>query len=83
MIHDWTYARFPDPEYGEWFGYLHRDGRLSSRLKGNTYKGVFHVPRMELVCWKLMEEIKAGKNGHNRSSCGQAKHKAPGSMVIE
>lgn len=60
MIHDWTYPRFPDPEYGEWFGYLHRDGRLSSTLKGNTYKGAFHVPRMELVCWKLMAEIKAG-----------------------
>ncbi len=34
MIHDWTYARFPDPDYGEWFGYLHRDGRLSSTIKG-------------------------------------------------
>jgi N-acylglucosamine 2-epimerase len=59
MIHDWTYARFPDPEHGEWFGYLHRDGRRSSSIKGNTYKGAFHVPRMELVCWQLMEEIKA------------------------
>lgn len=58
MIHDWTYARFPDPEYGEWFGYLHRDGRLSSTIKGNTYKGAFHVPRMELICWQLMAEIK-------------------------
>ena len=59
QIHDWTYARFPDPECGEWFGYLHRDGRLSSTIKGNTYKGAFHIPRMELVCWHLMEEIKA------------------------
>jgi N-acylglucosamine 2-epimerase len=59
MIHDWTYARFPDPEHGEWYGYLHRDGRLSSRLKGNTYKGAFHIPRMELVCWQLMQEIRA------------------------
>lgn len=59
MIHDWAYARFPDAEHGEWFGYLHRDGRLSSTIKGNTYKGAFHIPRMELVCWQLMEEIKA------------------------
>lgn len=58
MIHDWTYARFPDPKYGEWFGYLHRDGRLSSTIKGNTYKGAFHVPRMELLCWQLMDEIR-------------------------
>ena len=27
-IHDWTYKFFPDPEYGEWYGYLHRDGRI-------------------------------------------------------
>lgn len=61
MIHDWTYARFPDREHGEWFGYLHRDGRLSVRLKGNTYKGAFHIPRMELICWQLMAEIKAAR----------------------
>lgn len=59
MIHDWTYARFPDPEYGEWYGYLHRDGRISSTLKGNLWKGPFHLPRMQLVCWRLLEEIKA------------------------
>ncbi len=60
MIHDWTYARFPDREYGEWFGYLHRDGRISSPIKGNWWKAAFHVPRMELTCWKLMEEIQRG-----------------------
>ncbi len=56
-IHDWTYARFPDPEFGEWFGYLHRDGRLSVPLKGNLWKGPFHVPRMQLVCWRLVETL--------------------------
>ena len=60
MIHDWTYARFPDPEYGEWFGYLHRDGRVSSTLKGNLWKGPFHMPRMQLVCWKILEEMRVG-----------------------
>ena len=24
---------FPDPEHGEWFGYLHRDGSISSTLE--------------------------------------------------
>jgi N-acylglucosamine 2-epimerase len=57
QIHDWTHARFPDPEYGEWFGYLHRDGRLSSRLKGNIWKGPFHIPRMQWYCWQLLEEM--------------------------
>jgi len=59
MAHDWTYRYFPDPEFGEWFGYLHRDGRLSSRLKGNLWKGPFHIPRMQLQCWKILEQIKS------------------------
>ncbi|MCA9263327.1 MAG: AGE family epimerase/isomerase [Planctomycetales bacterium] len=57
LIHEWTYTYFPDPEYGEWFGYLHRDGSLSSRLKGNLWKGPFHLPRMQLVCWRLLETM--------------------------
>ncbi len=61
MIHEWTYAHFPDPQYGEWFGYLHRDGRVSVSLKGNLWKGPFHMPRMQLVCWQILEEMRAGK----------------------
>jgi N-acylglucosamine 2-epimerase len=57
MVHEWAYAHFPDPEYGEWYGYLHRDGSISTRLKGNTWKGPFHLPRMQLYCWKLLEEL--------------------------
>jgi len=57
QIHDWSYAHFPDPEHGEWFGYLHRDGTVSSQLKGNHWKGPFHMPRMQLVCTQLLEEI--------------------------
>lgn len=57
QIHDWAYAHFPDSEYGEWFGYLHRDGSLSSTLKGNLWKGPFHLPRMQLTCWKILETM--------------------------
>ena len=57
MIHDWAYAHFPDPEHGEWFGYLHRDGRLSVPLKGNLWKGPFHLPRMQLRCWQILEQM--------------------------
>ena len=49
-------SRFADEEHGEWYGYLHRDGRVSVPLKGNLWKGPFHLPRMQLVCWKLIEE---------------------------
>lgn len=48
-IHDYQFSLFPDPEYGEWFGYFHRDGRLSSSLKGNQWKSAFHLPRMLLI----------------------------------
>jgi N-acylglucosamine 2-epimerase len=58
QAHDWSYAHFPDREHGEWFGYLHRDGRISVPLKGNLWKGPFHLPRMQLVCWRILEEMK-------------------------
>ena len=56
-VHSWSYAHFPDKKNGEWFGYLHRDGTLSSTIKGNCWKGPFHLPRMQLNCWKLLEEM--------------------------
>ena len=56
QIHDWAYQHFPDEVHGEWYGYLHRDGRISVPLKGNLWKGPFHLPRMQLYCWKLLEE---------------------------
>ena len=57
LAHDWTYAHFPDRECGEWYGYLARDGRVCSDLKGNLYKGCFHVPRMQYECWQLCREL--------------------------
>ncbi|QEF97213.1 Cellobiose 2-epimerase [Stieleria maiorica] len=60
QIHDWAYAHFPDQQHGEWFGYLHRDGSISSRLKGNLWKGPFHLPRMQLTCWRILNEMRVG-----------------------
>ena len=59
LVHDWSHRVFADPEHGEWFGYAHRDGRISTRLKGNTWKGPFHLPRMQRYCWRLTEELLA------------------------
>ena len=61
LIHDWTFSHFPDKEFGEWFGYLHRDGSISSDLKGNIWKGPFHIPRMLLNCWKILTEIQTSE----------------------
>ncbi len=57
QIHEWTFKHFPDKEHGEWYGYLHRDGRVSTPLKGNIWKGPFHIPRMYLKAWKTLENI--------------------------
>jgi N-acylglucosamine 2-epimerase len=54
QVHDWSFRHFPDPEFGEWYGYLHRDGRVSVRLKGNTWKGPYHLPRMLWYCRRLL-----------------------------
>ena len=59
MVHQWSYAHFPDPLHGEWFGYLHRDGTVSSRLKGNMWKGPFHLPRMLWYCGQLLGETRS------------------------
>lgn len=45
QVHDYTWARFPDPAYGEWFAYLDRRGEPTHYLKGGPYKCCFHVPR--------------------------------------
>ena len=55
QVHDWAYAHFPDREHGEWFGYLDRQGRPTTELKGNMWKGPFHMPRQKLLCWQMLE----------------------------
>lgn len=57
QAHDWAHRHFPDPEHGEWYGYLHRDGSIASRAKGNLWKGPFHMPRMQLAGWQLLKTI--------------------------
>ena len=57
-VHEYAFGHFPDREHGGWFKYLHRDGTLSSAVKGNRWAGPFHLSRMQLYCWKLLEEMK-------------------------
>ena len=56
-ISEWTYAHFPDAEFGEWYGYLHRDGTVAQPAKGNLFKGPFHIPRMMIKSYSLCQEI--------------------------
>ena len=56
-LHDYTWAHFPDPQYGEWFGYLNRRGEVLLPLKGGKWKGCFHVPRGLYQIGKISEKL--------------------------
>ena len=62
---DWFYKTldycktcFADSEYGEWYGYLRRDGKPTQpACKGSTFKGPFHLPRMLSITDQVIGEI--------------------------
>ncbi|MDO5557991.1 MAG: AGE family epimerase/isomerase [Oscillospiraceae bacterium] len=55
---DYCRTYFADDEYGEWYGYLRRDGMPTMpAAKGSTFKGPFHVPRALIMVDKLIDEI--------------------------
>ncbi len=56
-IHQYTWNKFRDLEYAEWYGYLNRQGEVLLPLKGGKWKGCFHVPRGLYQCWKTLEKI--------------------------
>lgn len=56
-VTDYAFKHFSDREYGEWYGYLRRDGKPTEPpCKGHTYKGPFHVMRMLSKCIKIMKD---------------------------
>jgi N-acylglucosamine 2-epimerase len=56
-VHQYSWQHFPDPENGEWFGYLNRQGTPHTTLKGGKWKGCFHTPRAMHECWKNFEKL--------------------------
>ena len=57
QILDYCQRYFAD-EYGEWYGYLRRDGQPTQpACKGSTFKGPFHVPRCLILVEQMMNEI--------------------------
>ncbi len=58
-VHDYTWKHFPDPENGEWFGYLNRQGQPLLSLKGGKWKGCFHVPRGLYQSWNTLQQLAA------------------------
>ncbi len=56
-LHNYTWERFKDKEFGEWFGYLDRRGDVLLNLKGGKWKGCFHVPRALYQCWNILDKL--------------------------
>ncbi|MBR4868446.1 MAG: AGE family epimerase/isomerase [Clostridia bacterium] len=55
-VQHYAFDKFSDPQHGEWFGYLRRDGvPTAPPCKGHTYKGPFHVMRMLAKCMVLLK----------------------------
>lgn len=56
QVHDWSWQHLRDEQYGEWYGYLDRQGRPTNELKGGAYKGFFHLPRALLYSIRLLTD---------------------------
>ena len=55
---EYAFQVFSDPENGEWYGYLRRDGKPTEPpCKGSTYKGPFHLPRMLMTVDTLLSRL--------------------------
>lgn len=57
LVNEWAYKHLPDAEFGEWYGYLHRDGSVAQTAKGNIFKGPFHIPRMLVKSQMIINNI--------------------------
>ena len=58
MCLDYCKTYFSDSDFGEWYGYLRRDGKPTEPpCKGSTFKGPFHLPRMLIMADVMIDEI--------------------------
>ncbi|XP_068105859.1 N-acylglucosamine 2-epimerase [Hyperolius riggenbachi] len=54
---NYVFTRFPDPDHGEWFGYLSQEGKPQLTIKGGPFKGCFHVPRCLYMCEEILSTL--------------------------
>jgi len=72
-LHDYVFARFPDGELGEWYGYLNREGSVMHTAKADGRKGFFHLPRSLFLAYQLLTRAAAAPPS--------ADDRAPGTTV--
>ncbi len=56
-VHEYSFTRFADPVYGEWFANLDRRGNRVGDAKGTARKNSFHIGRNFLNCFRLLERM--------------------------
>ncbi len=55
---DYCKKYLADPENGEWYGYLRRDGKPTMpSTKGSTFKGPFHLPRALAMVDQMITQV--------------------------
>uniref|UniRef100_A0A6I8N6N0 N-acylglucosamine 2-epimerase n=1 Tax=Ornithorhynchus anatinus TaxID=9258 RepID=A0A6I8N6N0_ORNAN len=50
QVAEYTFTKFRDPEYGEWYGYLNREGKVALTIKGGPFKVL-------MVCGALSQRL--------------------------
>ena len=60
-LHEYVFSHFSDKEYGEWYGYLHRDGTVSHEQKGSLWKGPYHLLRCLILCEQILSAQAKGE----------------------
>ena len=58
--HEYAFSHFSDKEFGEWYGYLHRDGTVSHTQKGSMWKGPYHLLRCLILCEQILSAAERG-----------------------
>lgn len=61
-LHAYVFSHFPDKDFGEWYGYLHRDGSVSHEQKGSLWKGPYHLVRAMILCEQILTYSEMGMN---------------------
>ena len=60
-LHEWCMEHFYDPEYGEWYPELFRDGTPKLTDKGTLWKAAYHLPRSLMNTALVLEEVSLSK----------------------
>lgn len=77
QVAEYTFQRFRDPKYGEWFGYLTQEGKVALTIKGGPFKGCFHVPRCLAMCEKLLGALLSRLNPASAPAPAQSTGASP------